>query len=179
MNTLKVRLWLALEKCVCVCLCVCVCVYLVTQLFPLFVTFWTCSPPGSSVHGTMQARILGLVAISYSRGSSQSRGQTCISLLQVDSLPAQPLGKPACVCVCVCVRARSVLSDFLWPHRSPLSVGFSRQETRVGSHFLLHVIEPTSPSSLALVSGFFTTEPSEEQCVCVCVCVYAHMYIYI
>ena len=94
----------------CVCVCVCVCVYLVTQLFPLFVTFWTCSPPGSSVHGTMQARILGLVAISYSRGSSQSRGQTCISLLQVDSLPAQPLGKPACVCVCVCVCAQSCLT---------------------------------------------------------------------
>ena len=28
-----------------------------------------CSPPGSSVHGILQARILEWVAISYSRGS--------------------------------------------------------------------------------------------------------------
>ena len=32
-----------------------------------------CSPPGSSVHGILQARILGWVAISFSRGSSQPR----------------------------------------------------------------------------------------------------------
>ena len=29
-----------------------------------------CRPPGSSVHGILQARILGRVAISFSRGSS-------------------------------------------------------------------------------------------------------------
>ena len=34
---------------------------------------------GSSVHGTSQARMLEWVAISYSRGSSQPRDQTCIS----------------------------------------------------------------------------------------------------
>ena len=41
-----------------------------------------CSPPISSVHGISQARILEWVAISFSRGSSQSRDQTrifCIS----------------------------------------------------------------------------------------------------
>ena len=32
-----------------------------------------CRLPGSSVHGTFQARILEWIAISYSRGSSQSR----------------------------------------------------------------------------------------------------------
>ena len=32
---------------------------------------WTdCSPPGSSVHGFFQARILEGVAVSFSRGSS-------------------------------------------------------------------------------------------------------------
>ena len=36
-----------------------------------------CSPPGSSVHGVFQARILEWVAISSSRGSSQPRDQTC------------------------------------------------------------------------------------------------------
>ena len=36
-------------------------------------------PPGSSVHVTSQARILEQVAISFSRGSSQPRDQTCVS----------------------------------------------------------------------------------------------------
>ena len=35
---------------------------------------WTCSPPVSSVHGILQARILGWVAISSSRGSSLTQG---------------------------------------------------------------------------------------------------------
>ena len=34
-----------------------------------------CSPPGSSVHGILQARILDWVVISSSRGSSQPRDQ--------------------------------------------------------------------------------------------------------
>ena len=38
-----------------------------------------CSPPGSSVHGILQARILEWVAISFSRGSSRPRDQTQIS----------------------------------------------------------------------------------------------------
>ena len=38
-----------------------------------------CSPPGSSVHGISQARILEWVAISFSRLSSQPRAQTHVS----------------------------------------------------------------------------------------------------
>ena len=37
------------------------------------------SPPGSSVHGILQARILEWVAISFSRVSSQPRDQTQVS----------------------------------------------------------------------------------------------------
>ena len=40
-----------------------------------------CSPPGSSVHGILQARILKRVAISFSRGSSQPRSQTQVSCI--------------------------------------------------------------------------------------------------
>ena len=36
------------------------------------------SPPGSSVHGILQARILEWVAISSSRGASQPKDQTHI-----------------------------------------------------------------------------------------------------
>ena len=38
-----------------------------------------CSPPGSSVHGISQAKILEWVAISSSRGSSQPRDWTHVS----------------------------------------------------------------------------------------------------
>ena len=54
----------------------------ITQSCP---TLWSpmgCSPPGSSVHGILQARILEWVAMSSYRGSSQARDQTrvfCIS----------------------------------------------------------------------------------------------------
>ena len=37
------------------------------------------SLPGSSIHGTFQARILGWVAISFSRGSSWPRDRTQVS----------------------------------------------------------------------------------------------------
>ena len=38
-----------------------------------------CSPPGSSVHGLVQARVLEWAALSYSRGFSRARDRTHIS----------------------------------------------------------------------------------------------------
>ena len=38
-----------------------------------------CSPPGSSIHGVFQARVLQYVAISFSRGSSPPRDGTQVS----------------------------------------------------------------------------------------------------
>ena len=40
-----------------------------------------CSPPGSSVHGILQARILEWVAMSSSKGSSQLRDRSWVSYL--------------------------------------------------------------------------------------------------
>ena len=54
------------------CVCVCVCVHAQSPLT-------LCYP--SSVHGISQVRILEQVAISYSRGSSWSRDQTCLSYI--------------------------------------------------------------------------------------------------
>ena len=42
---------------------------------------WTAVPPGSSVHGTLQARILEWVAIASSRGSSCPRDRTHVSCI--------------------------------------------------------------------------------------------------
>ena len=48
----------------------------VTQLCPTLWNPMDCSPPGSSVHGILQARILKWIAISLSRASSLPRDQT-------------------------------------------------------------------------------------------------------
>ena len=55
-----------------------------------------CATPRTVVHGILQARIRKWVAISSSKGSSQSRDQTGVSRLlyrQVGSLPLVPSGK--------------------------------------------------------------------------------------
>ena len=61
---------------------------LVAQLCPTL-----CDPMDCSPLGILQARILGWVAIPVSRGSSQPRGWTQFSCMQVDSLPAELPGK--------------------------------------------------------------------------------------
>ena len=67
---------------------------LVTKSCPTLVTPWTIALPGSSVHGISQARLLGWVVISFSRGSLQPRIEPRSPALQADSLPAEPSGKP-------------------------------------------------------------------------------------
>ena len=61
----------------------------VAQSCPTLCNPMDCSPPGSSIHGVFQARVLEWVAISFSRGSSQPwrtnpglphRGQTLYRL---------------------------------------------------------------------------------------------------
>ena len=51
----------------------------VTQLCPTLWDPMDCRPPGSSVHGIFQARILEWVAISFSRRSSWPRDWTWVS----------------------------------------------------------------------------------------------------
>ena len=60
---------------------VCVC-GLVAQSCPTLCNLMDCSPPGSSVHGILQARILEWVAIPSSRGSSQFRDQIQVSHIE-------------------------------------------------------------------------------------------------
>ena len=64
-----------------------------------------CSPPASSVHGLLQARILEQVAISFSRESSQPKDQPRPPALQTDSLLTEPPGKwseVAQLCLTLC-----------------------------------------------------------------------------
>ena len=57
------------------------CACLVTQSRPTLCNSMDCSPPGSSVHGILQARILEWVANPFSRESSQLRDQTRVSCI--------------------------------------------------------------------------------------------------
>ena len=77
-----------------------------------------CDPPGSSVHGILQARILEWVAMPSSRRSSQPRDQTQVSCTAGRLFATGPPGKTShfhAMCL--------VMSDSLRPHRLP--PGFS------------------------------------------------------
>ena len=63
----------------------------IAQSCPTLCDPMDCSLPGSSVHGILQARILGWVTVCFSRGSSQPRDQTQIK--QKNSLKATLLNE--------------------------------------------------------------------------------------
>ena len=58
--------------------CVLVCAQSL-QSYPTLCNPMDYSPPDSSVHGILQARILEWVAMPFSRGSSQHKDQTHVS----------------------------------------------------------------------------------------------------
>ena len=65
------------------------------QLCPILCDPRDCSPPDSSVHGILQARMLEWVAMPSSRGSSQPRDRTLISpSLAGRFFTTVPPGKP-------------------------------------------------------------------------------------
>ena len=120
-----------------------------------------CSPPGSSVHGILQAGILEWVAIPFSRGSSQPRHRTWVSCVAGGFSPVWAKGKP--------FMGESTMSITKNPNMfSLLNIAFS-------SNYLwdryLHVTAPTSlyhpsqasiPSVSMLVPEFCTLSPSLE-----------------
>jgi len=59
----------------------CCCPCLVTKLCLILCNPMDCDPPGSSVHGILQAGILEWIAIFFSRGSSRPRDWTQVSCL--------------------------------------------------------------------------------------------------
>ena len=56
---------------------------LVAQSRPILCNSMDCSPPASSVHGILQARILEWVAIPFSRGSSRPRNLRLLHCRQI------------------------------------------------------------------------------------------------
>ena len=54
------------------------------------------SPPGSPVHGVLQAGTPEWVAMPFSRGSSRPRDRTCVSCTAGGLFTAEPGGEPSC-----------------------------------------------------------------------------------
>ena len=116
-----------------------------------------CSPPGSSVHGISQARILEWIAISFSKGSSQGSNIHFLHW-QADSLPLCHLGRPyksmllpqfvipyPSLTVSTSLFSMSV-SLFLPCKQALLSMRFSRQEYWNGLPFQCPLCERESTS---------------------------------
>ena len=109
-----------------------------------------CCPPGSSVHGISQARILEWVAISFFRGSSWPRDQAHIS---TDSLLSHQWSEVSQSCPTLCDPMDCSLPGFsfhaIFQARVPewIAISFSRGASRprdrtqvshiAGRHFTL------------------------------------------
>ena len=77
---------------------------LVAQSCPILCNPMDCSPPGSSVHRILQARILEWVVIPFPRGIPEPGIKSESPALQVISFPSEPLGKPQfCHVSCVTI----------------------------------------------------------------------------
>ena len=72
-----------------------------------------CSPPGSSVHGILQARTLEWVAIPFSRGSFRPRGQTHV-FLAGGFFTTEPPGKPPNTVVTAAYRVLNMCEASTW-----------------------------------------------------------------
>ena len=106
-------------------------------------------PPGSFVHGILQARFLEWVAMPSSRRSSWSNLHLLWFLnWLVSSSPLAPPGKP--VLRCKWSESRSAVSDSLWPHGLYSPWNSPGQDTGVGNLSLLQGIFPTQGSNPGL-----------------------------
>ena len=116
-----------------------------------------CSPPGSSVHGILQARILEWVAISFSRGSSQPKDRICISC--VSCIGRQLLYRCSTWEAKIFATLGNLrMTQWTVAYQAPLSMEFSRQVYWTGEPFPSsgHLHEPGSePRFPALQDGFF------------------------
>ena len=130
----------------------CVCARTRAQSCPTFRNPMDCNPPGSSVHGIFQARILEWVAFSFSRGSSQPKDGTHISC--VSYIVGRFFEKVKSLS-----RVRLFATPWTVAQQAPPSMGFSRQEYWSGLPFPSPGdlpdpgIEPRSPVLQSDASG--------------------------
>ena len=105
-----------------------------------------CSPPGSSVHGILQTRILEWVAMPSSKGSSQPRDQT-----QVSASLAAWFFTTSATWETHESESHSVVSDSLRPHGLYSPWNSPGQNTGASSFSLLQGIFPSQGLNPGLV----------------------------
>ena len=133
---------------------------LVAQSCPTFWDPMDCSPPDSSVHGILQARILEWVVIFFSRGSSWPRDRTQVSCIA---------GRFFTIWATSCaVLSCSVLSYSLDPlDCSPPGCSVRGdspgKNTGMGSHALLQGNFPTQGSDPGLLNCRWTLYHLSDQ----------------
>ena len=136
-----------------------------------------CSPPGTSVHGISQARILEWVVISFSRWSSWPRNSTHVSytgrwFFFFFFFTTKPPGKPS----------TSIGHGYVQASRTHLSKLRPEIDILPEHRILSHVWDPHD-DVLSLTHSYITPSPSQSPqypnvflCfylyVCICVCWY-------
>ena len=111
----------------------------VAQLCPTLCNPMDFSPPGSSIHGILQARILKWVAISFSRGSSWPRDRTQVSHIAGRHFnlwatrEAQSMGFFYFVAIMVLIAMKVNVQDFVWTYVFN-SLGYIHRKAIVRSH---------------------------------------------
>ena len=112
-----------------------------------------CSPPGSSLHGISQARILKWVVISVSRGSSRPRNWTRISCLAGRFFNTEPPGKPP------------EKKQGLEKHKGIYATQPLPQEASRRAHWISYLKGLWGSGKHQLInSGTLNTPPLREQC---------------
>ena len=102
-----------------------------------------CSPPSSSVHGIIQARILKGVPISFSRGSSQPRDQTQVSCTAADSLPTDLPFKPS-----IALGPYTILHPLIIPSLSPTYSVLATLASLLSPQTHMWLLDHSSPKML-------------------------------
>ena len=124
-----------------------------------------CSPPGSSLHGISQARILRWVAISFSRGSSRSMDRTRVSCIAWGFFLTEPAGNPICtegyVCVCVLVHPLCLTlcdtKDYSQPGSSVHGILHARILEWLPISFSRGSSQPKDQTLISCIAGWFFT----------------------
>ena len=145
---------------------VCVCECMLAQSCPTFCNLMDCMLPGFSIHGILQGRILEWVAMSFSRGSSRPRGWTCISCIAERFFTKVSLVLVAQSCLTLWDPMDCIPTRLLCPWDSPGKEYWSGLPCPPPGHLPDPGIEPASPTSPILASGFFATGATLEAPKC-------------
>ena len=126
-----------------------------------------CSPPGPSVYGISQARILEWVAISFFRGSSPPRDRTLVSCMGRQVLYHWATTE-APVCTYTCIQPNLITLLFFF-YKVLINTEIWGDVTKVQMarriYFVLYIISPGMFTILEKSQAVLNTRP-----VCICTC---------